>query len=182
MRSSAPAAAQRRFHRYVAVLFATTAPLVAVVEYLRAVDGANAPLARFAGPVILTVWAVAVARSKDPNAIPLVLGAMWYIGSLVVVEALFSADVTSFDYTTTFGLMMLFGVLAGTLSRGSRLVWAGGLAISIATWVVTVGTLRGETVDEIAGAARVMRAKALRVEAPAGASDTCGTGGDASGP
>jgi anthranilate phosphoribosyltransferase len=41
--------------------------------------------------------------------------------------------------------------------------------------------VRGETVDEIAGAARVMRAKSLKVEAPAGAIDTCGTGGDASG-
>ena len=41
--------------------------------------------------------------------------------------------------------------------------------------------MRGETVDEIAGAARVMRAKSLKVEAPPGAIDTCGTGGDASG-
>ncbi len=41
--------------------------------------------------------------------------------------------------------------------------------------------VRGETVDEIAGAARVMRAKAIHVEAPDGAIDTCGTGGDASG-
>jgi anthranilate phosphoribosyltransferase len=41
--------------------------------------------------------------------------------------------------------------------------------------------VRGETVDEIAGAARIMRAKALSIEAPAGAIDTCGTGGDASG-
>ncbi|MBL8691538.1 MAG: anthranilate phosphoribosyltransferase [Rhodospirillaceae bacterium] len=41
--------------------------------------------------------------------------------------------------------------------------------------------VRGETVDEIAGAARVMRAKSLKVEAPEGAIDTCGTGGDASG-
>jgi anthranilate phosphoribosyltransferase len=41
--------------------------------------------------------------------------------------------------------------------------------------------VRGETVDEIAGAARVMRAKSLKVEAPPGAIDTCGTGGDASG-
>ncbi len=41
--------------------------------------------------------------------------------------------------------------------------------------------VRGETVDELIGAARVMRAKALRIEAPAGAIDTCGTGGDASG-
>ncbi|HTH97883.1 MAG TPA: anthranilate phosphoribosyltransferase [Stellaceae bacterium] len=41
--------------------------------------------------------------------------------------------------------------------------------------------VRGETVDEITGAARVMRAKALHVAAPADAIDTCGTGGDASG-
>lgn len=41
--------------------------------------------------------------------------------------------------------------------------------------------VRGETVDEIAGAARVMRAKSLKIEAPPGAIDTCGTGGDASG-
>jgi anthranilate phosphoribosyltransferase len=41
--------------------------------------------------------------------------------------------------------------------------------------------VRGETVDEIAGAAKVMRAKALSVKAPKGAIDTCGTGGDARG-
>ena len=41
--------------------------------------------------------------------------------------------------------------------------------------------VRGETVEEITGAARIMRAKALRIEAPANAIDTCGTGGDASG-
>src|SRR5438128_12460522 len=41
--------------------------------------------------------------------------------------------------------------------------------------------VRGETVDEIAGAARIMRAKAVAVEAPPGPIDTCGTGGDSSG-
>lgn len=41
--------------------------------------------------------------------------------------------------------------------------------------------LRGETVDEITGAARIMRAKATAVKAPDGAIDTCGTGGDSSG-
>jgi anthranilate phosphoribosyltransferase len=40
---------------------------------------------------------------------------------------------------------------------------------------------RGETVEEIAGAARVMRARTVAVRAPAGAIDTCGTGGDAKG-
>lgn len=41
--------------------------------------------------------------------------------------------------------------------------------------------VRGETVDEITGAAGVMREMALHVPAPADAIDTCGTGGDASG-
>src|ERR1700745_1065958 len=41
--------------------------------------------------------------------------------------------------------------------------------------------LRGETVEEIAAAARIMRAKAVAIEAPPGTIDTCGTGGDASG-
>ncbi|HXO90841.1 MAG TPA: anthranilate phosphoribosyltransferase [Stellaceae bacterium] len=41
--------------------------------------------------------------------------------------------------------------------------------------------VRGETVEEIAGAARIMRAKAVAVDAPPGTIDTCGTGGDASG-
>jgi anthranilate phosphoribosyltransferase len=41
--------------------------------------------------------------------------------------------------------------------------------------------VRGETVEEITGAARIMRAKALGMAAPPGAVDTCGTGGDGSG-
>ena len=41
--------------------------------------------------------------------------------------------------------------------------------------------VRGETVDEITGAARIMRAKALHVSAPEGAIDVVGTGGDGSG-
>ncbi|HMA49766.1 MAG TPA: anthranilate phosphoribosyltransferase [Magnetospirillaceae bacterium] len=41
--------------------------------------------------------------------------------------------------------------------------------------------IRGETVDEIAAAATVIRAKAQTIQAPPGAIDTCGTGGDSSG-
>jgi len=41
--------------------------------------------------------------------------------------------------------------------------------------------VRGETVDEIAAAARTMRAKSLKVTAPADAVEAVGTGGDASG-
>jgi anthranilate phosphoribosyltransferase len=41
--------------------------------------------------------------------------------------------------------------------------------------------VRGETIDEITGAVSAMRAKMLKVEAPAGAIDVVGTGGDGSG-
>ncbi len=41
--------------------------------------------------------------------------------------------------------------------------------------------VRGETIDEITGAVRTMRLMALHVEAPPGAIDVVGTGGDAAG-
>lgn len=128
------------------MLFATTAPLVALVEYARASSGGPA-LGRLGGPLVLTVWAVFVARSRRPNAIPLTLAAMGFVGALVLLESFFDVEVTSFDFGTTFGLMMLFSVLAGTLSMGRRLVWAGGLATGVAAWVIVVGLTSGEPVD-----------------------------------
>ena len=41
--------------------------------------------------------------------------------------------------------------------------------------------VRGETVDELTGAVRAMRARMVGVEAPDGAMDVCGTGGDGAG-
>lgn len=46
---------------------------------------------------------------------------------------------------------------------------------------LTILADRGETVDEITGAARVMRTKALPIKAPENSVDCCGTGGDKSG-
>ncbi len=43
---------------------------------------------------------------------------------------------------------------------------------------LTALRVKGETVEEITGAARVMREKAARISAPEGVVDTCGTGGD----
>lgn len=45
--------------------------------------------------------------------------------------------------------------------------------------LLTALRMRGETADEIMGAASAMRAKALPFSAPEGAIDMCGTGGDA---
>lgn len=41
--------------------------------------------------------------------------------------------------------------------------------------------VRGETVSELTGAVRAMRSRMLRVKAPEGAMDVCGTGGDGAG-
>lgn len=46
---------------------------------------------------------------------------------------------------------------------------------------LTALRIKGETVEEITGAARVMRDKAHRIKAPEHVIDTCGTGGDMSG-
>lgn len=46
---------------------------------------------------------------------------------------------------------------------------------------VTALRLKGETVEEIAGMAQLMREKATRIDYPEALVDTCGTGGDASG-
>lgn len=43
---------------------------------------------------------------------------------------------------------------------------------------LTALRIKGETVEEITGAARIMREKAATIKAPEGVLDTCGTGGD----
>ena len=74
----------------------------------------------------------------------------------------------------------------GALSENEA-VDAFGLIMSGAATEAQIGALlmglrvRGETVEEIAGAARALRARAVKVVAPEGAIDTCGTGGDAKG-
>jgi anthranilate phosphoribosyltransferase len=48
---------------------------------------------------------------------------------------------------------------------------------AIAAFLIALSD-RGETASEIAGAARAMRARMIPIDAPAGAIDVCGTGGD----
>ena len=46
---------------------------------------------------------------------------------------------------------------------------------------LTALRLKGETIEELTGAARAMRERSIKISAPEGAIDTCGTGGDNSG-
>jgi len=53
------------------------------------------------------------------------------------------------------------------------------LPASVAAWMIAFRA-KGESPEELAALARVMRQRAVAVKAPAGTLDTCGTGGDAS--
>ena len=80
-------------------------------------------------------------------------------------------------------------VLAGeSLSEGAMAdvvsaVMDGDVASELTAGLLCALATRGETVEELTGAAQAMRAKVTRVATPAGATvvDTCGTGGDGAG-
>ena len=136
---------QQSFHRYIAILFAVVFPALAIMEIAQAdMESPLAPI-RWASYLVLGIWALYLAQSSEFNTIALVITTMGFFGSLSIIEALFRAEVSAFDFATTFGLIMMIGVLVGTLSAGSRLVWAGGVAASLAVWSLTMGLLRGDS-------------------------------------
>ncbi|MEO1468496.1 MAG: anthranilate phosphoribosyltransferase [Pseudomonadota bacterium] len=61
------------------------------------------------------------------------------------------------------------------------IIMGGGATPAQVAGFLMALAMRGESVDEIAGAASVMRARAARVTAPEGAIDIVGTGGDGKG-
>jgi anthranilate phosphoribosyltransferase len=71
---------------------------------------------------------------------------------------------SSTEAETAFGIMM-----SGNATPSQM----GGFLMAL--------RVRGETVEELTGAVRAMRAKMLTVKGPENAIDTCGTGGDAKG-
>jgi anthranilate phosphoribosyltransferase len=61
------------------------------------------------------------------------------------------------------------------------IIMSGGATPSQIGALLMALRVRGESVAEIAGAARIMRQKALAIDAPPGTIDTVGTGGDGAG-
>jgi anthranilate phosphoribosyltransferase len=64
-------------------------------------------------------------------------------------------------------------------TRVFQIIMNGGATPAQIAAVLIAMRINGETVDEIAGAAIVMRAKMERISAPENTIDVCGTGGDA---
>lgn len=62
-----------------------------------------------------------------------------------------------------------------------QIIMNGGVTPAQAAALLVGLRMKGETVEEITAAAKVMRVKSDDFEAPEGAIDTCGTGGDGSG-
>jgi signal transduction histidine kinase len=133
----------------VAVLFAVTFPALAIIEIVRM--DMRSPLApiRWASYMVLAIWAIWLTQREDANTMTLVLSTTWFFGVLSIIEALYAVNISAFDFTTSFGLVMMLGVLAGTLSAGSRLVWSGAVGLSIALWSITMGVLLKEPVEVI---------------------------------
>lgn len=114
---------------------------------------ARADLMSPAGPIrwatylVLAVWALYLTQSASPNTMFLVISTMGFFGMLSILEELFDVEVSAFDFTTTFGLVMMIGVLVGTLTASSRFVWAGGIAMTLALWSITMGVLRDDSAE-----------------------------------
>ena len=66
-------------------------------------------------------------------------------------------------------------------ARAFQIIMNGGATPAQMAALLVALKIKGETVEEIIGAATAIRARALPFAAPEGAIDTCGTGGDASG-
>jgi len=70
---------------------------------------------------------------------------------------------------------------AAEAAKAFTAIMAGAVSpVRVAAFLTAIA-VRGPTVDEITGGARTLRLQALAVEAPEGAMDVCGTGGDGQG-
>ncbi|MCH2037835.1 MAG: anthranilate phosphoribosyltransferase [Rickettsiales bacterium] len=64
------------------------------------------------------------------------------------------------------------------VGRAFQVIMSGGANPCEIASFLTALRMKGETIDEIAGAAKILRGKAQQIQAPDDAIDTCGTGGD----
>lgn len=137
----------REFHRRIALLFVATLPLFALAGTIDPTSVGQG--IRWLGYLVLGVLAIRVLLDERVGATSLLLGTMFYIGGLSLLEAIYQVDFVPLDSTTSFGAMLLMSVLAGTLVSGHRRKWAVGLGFGVAVWVVALGVFRGESPGSI---------------------------------
>lgn len=86
------------------------------------------------------------------------------------------------DFRRLLGRLAEGAVLSEAEAEGAFDIMMGGDATPSQMGAFLMALrIRGERVEEIAGAARSLRARAQRIDAPSGTLDTCGTGGDGAG-
>jgi signal transduction histidine kinase len=133
----------REFHRRIAILFVAILPLFALAGLIDPSGDSHG--IRWVGYLVLSALAVRVLLDERVGATSLLMGAMFYIGALNLLEAIYQAEFTPLDSTTSFGAMLLMSVLAGTLVSRQRRKWAVGLGSGVALWVVALGLVSGES-------------------------------------
>ncbi len=129
----------------MAILISIASLTLAAVDFDRVRTLEQAQMIGWWGYGVILAWAIYIVRSGGKaSALWLVLAQISFWGGLILVEAVQGVDVTSFDYVTAFGTIMMLGVLAGTLTAESRLVWTIAIALAIATWSAAVGLIVGD--------------------------------------
>ena len=141
MDTSASARAQQRFNRQLAYLLAATFPVLAIMEITGSAPVSALAPYRWAGYLVLTAWALYLALTDKRSPVTLLIGALWLISVVSVVDAALDPDISALTFPTYFGLVMLLGVLAGGLAGGDRLVWALTIAAAVAGWSTAMGVL-----------------------------------------
>ena len=159
MSQKAPESVKRHFHKNVAVLFAWVFPVLAVVE-LANMDYFLSPraLLGWAPYLVLAIWAWWLKQQVDGKAMMLVLATTVFSATLAIMEARYGVEVSAFDFTASFGVVMMLGVLASALSAGNHIAWLVGIGLGVATWAAVVSYLLGSSVEATSGRAFVAAA------------------------
>ena len=147
MSPQVPESVQRYFRRNVALLFIGVFPALAAVE-IASMGDLTSPLAPilWAAYLVLAVWAFWLKQHLDASSVMLVLATTGLFATVPILEAWYGVELSAFDFTASFGMVMMLGVLASAVSAGSHIAWIGVIGLGVATWAAVLSTLLGASV------------------------------------
>ena len=150
MSTRAPESVKRYFRKNVAMLFLGVFPALAVVEIASMGDLAS-PLAaiRWATYLVLAAWAFWLKQHVDASSVMLVLATTGLFATVPILEVWYGVELSAFDFTASFAMVMMLGVLASAVSAGSHIAWIGVIGLGVATWAAVLSTLLGASVGAI---------------------------------